>query len=79
MFEKNFAEAQAIITCMSGYISHDLQRCVELANRYVLLVEWQSIEDHSIGFLKSPQYQQWCDRLHHFFEEAPIVEHYQSL
>ncbi len=78
-FEAAFQTASSIIATMSGYISHELQRCVEVENRYILLVRWQTIEDHTIGFRQSPEYQQWRSLLHHFYDPFPIVEHYEII
>ena len=75
-FEDAFRKAQAIIASMPGYRSHELQRCVERANRYVLLVRWDTLEAHTQGFRGSPQYQQWKALLHHFYDPFPVVEHY---
>lgn len=76
-FEKNFNEAQKIISSMNGYISHQLKKCVEQEDKYILLVNWETIEDHEIGFRKSEEYQQWKALLHRFYEPFPIVEHYR--
>lgn len=64
---------------MDGYISHELQKCVERENRYLLLVKWKTLEDHVDGFRKSPEYQQWKALLHHFYNPFPVVEHYQVI
>ena len=56
-FEAAFATASLIISSMPGYISHELQRCLEVENQYVLLVRWAKLEDHTIGFRQSPEYQ----------------------
>lgn len=78
-FELAFGKAQAIIVSMSGYISHQLQQCIENPNRYLLLVNWQTIEDHEVGFRQSPEYQEWKALLHHFYDPFPMVEHYQGI
>jgi heme-degrading monooxygenase HmoA len=78
-FEIAFKTASAIIASISGYISHELQRCIETANRYILLVQWQKLEDHTVGFRQSPKYQEWCSLLHHFYEPFPTVEHYEAV
>ena len=78
-FEAAFALAAKIIAAIPGYISHDLQKCLEVDNRYLLLVRWQTLEDHTVGFRQSPEYQTWKELLHHFYDPFPIVEHYQSL
>ena len=75
-FENAFAKAQSIISSIDGYISHQLQKCVEKPNRYILLVNWETIEDHTVGFRKSEEYQEWRKLLHHFYDPFPEVEHY---
>jgi hypothetical protein len=77
-FEAAFAQAQSIIASMHGYISHQLRSCVENADQYILLVNWQTIDDHSLGFRASAEYQQWRDLLHHFYLPMPIVAHYEK-
>lgn len=76
-FEVNFRKAERIISSMKGYISHNLKKCVEHDDKYILLVNWETIEDHEIGFRKSQEYQEWKALLHHFYEPFPIVEHYK--
>lgn len=76
-FETAFQKAQSIISSMPGYGSHQLQKCLEQDNRYVLLVTWQTLEDHTKGFRGSDEYQQWKELLHHFYDPFPVVEHYQ--
>ena len=79
VFELAFESAQAIISSMHGYMSHQLQKCLEKPDRYILLVNWQTLEDHTVGFRESEQYQDWRALLHHFYDPFPEVEHYQSL
>lgn len=75
-FEAAFRQASGIIANMPGYVSHQLQRCLERPNRYVLLVNWQALEYHTVGFRGSPGYQEWKALLHHFYDPFPTVEHY---
>ncbi len=75
-FETAFGAASAIIADSAGYILHQLQRCVENENRYILLVNWQTLEAHTIGFRSSPEYREWARLLHHFYSPFPTVEHY---
>jgi heme-degrading monooxygenase HmoA len=78
-FEAAFAEAEHIIAAASGYQRHEFRRCVERDNRYILLVWWDTIESHTIGFRGSAAYQEWKRLLHHFYEPFPEVEHYLAL
>ena len=78
-FEASFAQAQSIISSMKGYVSHQLQHCIEKPTRYVLLVNWERLEDHTEGFRKSPDYEKWRSLLHHYYEPFPEVEHYNGV
>jgi len=78
-FEAAFSKAQNIISSIRGYVSHQLQKCIEKNNRYILLVNWETLEDHTVGFRESKEYQEWHSLLHHFYEPFPEVEHYASV
>ncbi len=77
-FEANFQKAEKIIASMKGYLSHQLKKCIEQNDKYILLVNWEAIEDHEIGFRKSEEYQEWRALLHHFYDPFPTVEHYKK-
>ena len=78
-FEEAFVSASTIIASMKGYISHELKKCLEKEDQYLLLVKWEALEDHEIGFRGSPLYQDWKKLLHHFYEPFPVVEHYEDV
>ena len=78
-FQRSFERAQGIIASMNGYLSHELKRCIEKPSRYLLLVRWMTLEDHTTGFRESEQYQEWKRLLHHFYDPFPEVEHYESV
>lgn len=75
-FEMAFAEAKAIIASAPGFESLQLQRCIERPNRYLLLVSWERLEDHTEGFRNSAGYEEWRRLLHHFYDPFPTVEHF---
>ena len=75
-FELAFSEAKGIIASMPGFESLQLQRCIERPNRYLLLVSWERLEDHTEGFRNSAGYEEWRRLLHHFYDPFPTVEHY---
>lgn len=78
-FERAFAEATPLIASMPGFRSLRLDRCIERPSRYVLLVEWERLEDHTEGFRRSAEYDRWRALLHHFYEPFPLVEHYRPI
>ena len=78
-FEAAFRTAQPIIASIPGYISHELRRCLERRDEYLLLVKWQTLEAHEVGFRQSAQYQTWKSLLHHFYDPFPTVSHYEGV
>lgn len=78
-FESAVNKAGTIISSMPGYQDHEVLKCIEEENKYMLRVLWESLEAHTEGFRKSEQYQDWKKLLHHYYDPFPIVEHYQSI
>ncbi len=78
-FEAAFRAAERIVAGMPGYVSHELHRCLERADEYVLLVRWRTLADHEVGFRTSPEYQEWKRLLHHFYDPFPTVSHYERV
>jgi len=72
-FEAAFAKAQRLLVGMRGYLSHDLQHSVESDQSYVLLIEWQALEDATLGFRKSNEYERWMVLLQGFLMETPRI------
>jgi heme-degrading monooxygenase HmoA len=78
-FEAAFRQASKIISSMKGFIDVELQKCLEQPDKYLLLVKWETLEDHTVGFRGSAQYQEWRALLHHFYDPFPIVEHFEKI
>ena len=78
-FEAAFRSASAIIAASPGYIAHELQRCLETPDKYLLLVRWERLEDHTVGVRGSVEYQEWRRLLHHVYEPFPTVEHFAQV
>lgn len=78
-FEAAFRQASPIIASMAGYRGHELQHCLEAPAKYLLLVRWERLEDHTLGFRGSPEYLEWKRLLHHFYDPFPTVEHFAAV
>lgn len=76
-FEAAFRKAQRLLPGLDGYLSHELHRCLEEADQYVLLVRWRRVEDHTVGFRGSERFQEWRRLIGPLFEGLPAVRHYQ--
>lgn len=77
-FEAAFSEAKHVIAAMPGFLGLQLQQCIEQPGRYLLLIHWRSLTDHTQGFRGSSAYQDWKRLLHHFYDPFPTVEHYEA-
>ena len=78
-FEAAFARARHLIASIPGFRGLRLSRCLERGTGYLLLVEWERLEDHTEGFRGSPVYQEWRALLHPFYDPFPVVEHYTTV
>ena len=78
-FQAAYKEASKVIAQSKGYISHQMQRSVDVADHYILFVNWQTKEDHVVGFRESPLFLEWRRLIGPFFASPPTVEHYELL
>jgi heme-degrading monooxygenase HmoA len=65
-----------IISKAAGFKSAKLHKGIEAPDRYLLLIEWETLEHHTINFRQSPAFQEWRAIVGPFFAEPPVVEHF---
>ena len=78
-FEVDFKIGSKYISSIEGYLKHSLQKCIEQKNKYVLLVEWRTLKNHTIDFRESQEYLEWKKLLHHYYDPFPTVEHFEKI
>lgn len=78
-FEAVFPQVEPIFRSVKGYISHELQRCVETKGRYHFLIRWESIEAHMVNFRQSPKVQEFRGLVGGFFAQPPVAEHFERV
>ena len=74
-FEKAVATAKPLFQRAKGCISMELIRSIEIPSRYRLLVGWKTLENHTVDFRGSEDFQSWRGLVSHCFDGAPEVEH----
>ena len=77
-FERAFGEARKILAAQTGHRANRLQRCIEAPARYLLQVEWATLEDHTEGFRNSADFARWRELVGPFFVAPPSVVHYAA-
>lgn len=75
-FEAAIGLAQAQIAASNGFRGLILSRGIESPSTFLLLVEWDSIEDHVVGFRESERFIEWRRLISPYFSGAPEVAHY---
>lgn len=78
-FEQQFPNAKAVISQASGFVDLHLHRGIEAENTYLLLIRWQTLEDHTVGFRQSALFQEWRAIIGPFFAAPPVVDHFAQL
>jgi heme-degrading monooxygenase HmoA len=78
-FTAAYREAVAQLRASAGFRSARMTRGVESPARFVLLVEWDDLEAHTVGFRESERYTRWRALIGPFFDGAPKVEHFTDV
>jgi heme-degrading monooxygenase HmoA len=78
-FEAALARARPIIASCKGFVSLELRRGIEEPDRYLLLVGWETLDDHLVGFRQSDAFTRWRGEIGRYFDGDPIVDHYEGV
>jgi heme-degrading monooxygenase HmoA len=78
-FAAAYARAYPLVASTPGCRSVRMTRGVETPGRFVLLVEWDSIDAHLDNFRATERFQQWRALIGPYFDGAPRVEHFTDL
>lgn len=74
-FENGVKNAAPLFQRVKGCRGMELQRSVEKPSRYWLFVSWETLENHTVDFRNSPDFQEWRKLVGHCFAARPEVEH----
>jgi len=68
---------ETVIAHSDGFEGYKLNRSIESPGRYVLMIFWQTLEDHTVGFRGSDAFTAWRAIVGTFFLAPPLVEHFE--
>ncbi|MCW2631724.1 MAG: Antibiotic biosynthesis monooxygenase [Pseudonocardia sp.] len=74
-FAAAYHSAKQLLHGTPGFLSARMTRGIETTNRFVLLIEWDTLESHTVGFRESDLFVQWRQIIGPFFAAAPRVQH----
>lgn len=66
-----------VIAKAKGFLGYQVHKGVESPERYLLMIRWATLEDHTVGFRESPAFQEWRAIVGPFFAAPPAVGHYE--
>ena len=72
-FEEAFKQAQSILESVDGYMYHQLQKCLEVKNNYLLFVNWQTLKAHTEEFNK------YKEIVSPFYQSEPTIKHHKVI
>ena len=78
-FEAGVEKATAVFARAKGCHGLELHRSIEKPQRYRLFVRWETVDNHTVEFRGSADFQEWRRLVGHCFESAPEVEHTQCV
>ncbi|MDO9030397.1 MAG: antibiotic biosynthesis monooxygenase family protein [Hydrogenophaga sp.] len=67
--------ASTVIAQAKGFKGFKVNRSIESAGRYILMIYWDTLEDHTVGFRQSSAFAEWRSIVGPFFLQPPVVEH----
>lgn len=78
-FEQTFQAAEAVVSQSKGFIGLKFHHCIEIATKYKVLIHWETLENHTIGFRQSPLFTEWRAILSPHFQNPPLAEHFEIM
>ncbi|HTV36538.1 MAG TPA: antibiotic biosynthesis monooxygenase [Xanthobacteraceae bacterium] len=78
-FEAGVKKAAPIFQRAKGCSGMELRRSIEKPSRYRLFVQWATVENHTVDFRGSPDFQEWRKLVGHCFASPPEVEHVENV
>jgi heme-degrading monooxygenase HmoA len=68
-----------VVSRAAGFRRATVRRSLETPTRYVLQIEWDTLEAHTVGFRQGPLFAQWRAIVGPFFAQPPLVEHFEAV
>jgi heme-degrading monooxygenase HmoA len=70
---------EEVIARAEGFRAYRVENAIESPERYLLLIEWETLESHTAGFRQSPAFARWREIVGPFFAAPTQVEHFECL
>lgn len=78
-FKEAYRGAREFVRVSPGLRSMRMTQAVESPGRFVLLIEWDSIEAHEQSFRETDRFPKWREAIGPYFAQPPLVEHFDDI
>ena len=78
-FTAAYRKARELVAASPGLRSIRMTQGIETPSRFVLLIEWDSVEAHEQGFRQTERYRKWREAIGPYFSRPPLVEHFDEV
>ena len=78
-FAQGIQRGAEVVRRDAGCRSVAIHRCIEDPARFLLMIQWESLEAHTESFRKSPRFAEYRSHINGLFIDSPIVHHYEML
>jgi heme-degrading monooxygenase HmoA len=69
----------SVVAKAKGFMGYKVNKGIESPERYILMIFWQTLENHTVDFRQSPAFQDWRAIVGPYFAGPPVVEHFTLL
>jgi heme-degrading monooxygenase HmoA len=78
-FKSACEKAKRIVSQTNGFRGLEFQQCIESRTKFVALISWATLEDHTVGFRESELFKEWRAVLKPYFRNQPVAEHFECV
>lgn len=78
-FKEAYRSARELVRVSPGLRTMRMTQGIESPSRFVLLIEWDSVEAHEQGFRETDRYAKWREAIGPYFAQPPLVEHFEEV
>jgi heme-degrading monooxygenase HmoA len=68
-----------VVSTAKGFRGYKVNKGIESPERYILMIYWETLENHTVDFRGGPLFPQWRAIVGPFFAAPPVVEHFELL
>ena len=70
---------ETVIAKAKGFRGYQVHKGIESPERYLLMIRWETLENHTVDFRGSAAFAEWRAIVGPYFAAPPQVEHFELI